>query len=65
MEFNKSLKYIYLSNLIEDYNKHYNYLYLELLKINEYENINHHINDIEKNHLNTKLNLKLILNKLK
>ena len=61
----KSLKFIYLSNLIEDYNKHYNYLYLELLKINEYENINHHINDISKNDLNTKLNLKIILNKLK
>lgn len=57
----KSLKFIYLSNLIEEYNKHYNYLYLELIKINEYESINHNINDISKNYLNTKFNLDNIL----
>jgi hypothetical protein len=57
----KSLKFIYLSNLIEEYNKHYNYLYLELIKINEYESINHNINDISKNNLNTKINLDNIL----
>lgn len=57
----KSLKFIYLSNLIEEYNKHYNYLYLELIKINDYESINHNINDISKNYLNTKFNLDNIL----
>ena len=57
----KSLKFIYLSNLIEEFDKHYNYLYLELIKIDNNENINFYINPITKNHLDTKLNLEKIL----
>jgi hypothetical protein len=61
----KSLKFIYLSNLIEDYTQHYEYLLLELNKINVQMDINEEYNNVIKYNKKMIITLNLILNKLK
>jgi len=55
----KNLKHIYLDMLIDEYQQHYEYLLLELNKINNQMDIN---NEYNKKMI---INLNLILNKLK
>jgi hypothetical protein len=61
----KSLKFIYLSNLIEEYIQHYEYLLLELNKINVQMDINEEYNNVIKYNKKMIITLNLILNKLK
>ena len=61
----KNLKHIYLDMLIDEYQQHYEYLLLELNKINFQIDINNEYNDIIEYNKKIIINLNLILNKLK
>lgn len=61
----KNLKHIYLDMLIDEYQQHYEYLLLELNKINVQMDINNEYNDIIEYNKKIIINLNLILNKLK
>jgi hypothetical protein len=61
----KNLKHIYLDMLIDEYSQHYEYLLLELNKINIQLDINDEYNEVIECYKKIIINLNLILNKLK
>ena len=68
MDLNKidrDLKFIYLSNLLENYNRNYQHLNVELIKILKYENIEKEISDINDNNNNIKYLVNEIIKKFK
>jgi len=61
----RNLKHIYLDMLIDEYTQHYEYLLLELNKINVQMDINEEYNDVIECNKKMIINFNLILNKLK
>ena len=64
-KIDRDLKFIYLSNLLENYNRNYQHLNVELIKILKYENIEKEISDINDNNNNIKYLVNEIIKKFK
>lgn len=64
-KIDRDLKFIYLSNLLENYNRNYQHLNVELIKILKYENIEKEISDINDNNNNIQYLVINIINKFK
>lgn len=64
-KLDRNLKFIHLSNLLENYEKHFTYLNIELFKLLKYENVYRDIEIIDEHHNDIKNKVNDIINKFK